>query len=166
MELLQEVLEGGLGHLECLQPLLVVPGGLDDMQPPVLASQVGPEVVKLEAQEGVDGLSSGVHGHIIGICAGVQAAGQGPGGSCVVVCVEQRPAGTGPTHTASAALDKHVIMMPDNWFLKQLLYSQPNNGHSSRVLTFALRYGRGELALTQGWSAFDCRDHDVVEFCW
>ncbi|KYO37723.1 hypothetical protein Y1Q_0022017 [Alligator mississippiensis] len=69
VELIQEVLEGGLGHPEHLQPLLIIPGGLDDVQPPVLAGQVGPEAMGLEAQEGMDGPSSGMQDHVISVPA-------------------------------------------------------------------------------------------------
>ncbi|KYO49023.1 hypothetical protein Y1Q_0013937 [Alligator mississippiensis] len=60
LELLEQVPEGGLGHAEAIQPLLIVPGVLDDMQPQVLAGTVGPEVVGLEAQEGDGGSSGGI----------------------------------------------------------------------------------------------------------
>ncbi|KYO39153.1 hypothetical protein Y1Q_0004802 [Alligator mississippiensis] len=41
-ELIEELLEDGPGHSEQLQPLLIIPGVLDNMQPPVLAGPEGP----------------------------------------------------------------------------------------------------------------------------
>ncbi|KYO30496.1 hypothetical protein Y1Q_0008158 [Alligator mississippiensis] len=42
VDLVKELLEGGPGHAKGLQPLLIIPGVLDDMQPPVLPSPAGP----------------------------------------------------------------------------------------------------------------------------
>ncbi|KYO26413.1 hypothetical protein Y1Q_0010386 [Alligator mississippiensis] len=48
-ELLQKVLEGGLGHPEHLQPLLIIPSVLDNVQLAILTGTAGPEVAGLEA---------------------------------------------------------------------------------------------------------------------
>ncbi|KYO42770.1 hypothetical protein Y1Q_0016164 [Alligator mississippiensis] len=51
LETLEEVPEHGLGQLEHVQPLLVIPGVLDDVQLPDMAGAVGPEAVGLEVKE-------------------------------------------------------------------------------------------------------------------
>ncbi|KYO41268.1 hypothetical protein Y1Q_0006776 [Alligator mississippiensis] len=85
VELRQEVQEGGLDHPECLQPLFIISGVLDYLQPPVLSGPVDLEALGLEAQEGKGGTSSGILEPIISVPAGVQSAGWGPGDSCATV---------------------------------------------------------------------------------
>ncbi|KYO42836.1 hypothetical protein Y1Q_0016078 [Alligator mississippiensis] len=70
LELLDQVLEGGSGHAEAIQPLLVVPSILDKV-----ASVVRPDTVGLEAQEYKSGPSSGIVEPLIGF----------PGGSSYVM---------------------------------------------------------------------------------
>ncbi|KYO36459.1 hypothetical protein Y1Q_0024197 [Alligator mississippiensis] len=82
VEQIKEVLESGPGHPKGLQPLFVIiPGALDDIQPPVLAGWAGSQVVELKTQELVDGTGSIIHISTIGIPpARVQVAAQGLGG--------------------------------------------------------------------------------------
>ncbi|KYO39194.1 hypothetical protein Y1Q_0004831 [Alligator mississippiensis] len=73
-ELLEDDLEADPGCAKELQPLLIIPGGLDVVQPPVLASWVGPQVMGLEAQEHVDGPSGTIQECVICVPPGVQVA--------------------------------------------------------------------------------------------
>lgn len=84
MKLLQEVLEGVSGHPKYLQSLHIIPDGLSNMQPLVLAVPAGPEVAGMEAQEALDNPGGGVQENIIRFPARVCPAGQSPGGSCMV----------------------------------------------------------------------------------
>lgn len=53
--LLYKVMECGLRYLEGVQPLVVIPGALNDVLPPVLAGRVGPEAMRIEPKELLDG---------------------------------------------------------------------------------------------------------------
>ncbi|KYO23554.1 hypothetical protein Y1Q_0010116 [Alligator mississippiensis] len=114
LELLHDVLEGGPGHLECLQQMLIILSLLDNVQPPVLAGPVSPDAAELETQEDEGSLSGGIQQPIIGIIAIIQPAGWGPDSSCAVVvalrwCAVAKQAvtshgGAGRTQTAVGQL--------------------------------------------------------------
>ncbi|KYO36796.1 hypothetical protein Y1Q_0020842 [Alligator mississippiensis] len=78
LELLKEIPEGGLGEQEYVQPPLIIPGLLDDVQPPVLAGAAGPEAVELEAQEANGSPGGGILEPLVSIPAD---------GSCSVTTV-------------------------------------------------------------------------------
>ncbi|KYO38582.1 hypothetical protein Y1Q_0023312 [Alligator mississippiensis] len=91
--MLQEIPEGGLGHAEGLEPLLIIPNGLDDMQPPVLAGPVGSEVVGLEAQNDNSSPSSGILEPVINVRARVWPGGWDGGGRCAAAALGQATVG-------------------------------------------------------------------------
>ncbi|KYO24407.1 hypothetical protein Y1Q_0002041 [Alligator mississippiensis] len=72
MKLAWKVLEGGLGHPEGLHPLLIIPGVLDNVLPPVLVGPEGPEAAGLEAQDGNGCPSGGILVPIVSIPTGDQ----------------------------------------------------------------------------------------------
>ncbi|KYO29789.1 hypothetical protein Y1Q_0023153 [Alligator mississippiensis] len=72
VELVEELLEGDPGHLEQLQPPIIILGVLEDVQPPVLAGPVGLQAAGLEPQELKGSTSGGIQEHNVIIPAGVQ----------------------------------------------------------------------------------------------
>lgn len=88
-ELLQEILEDSQDHAECLQPLLVIPGMLDSMQPPVLAGLAGPEMMGLEIQEGKEAPGSGI---LLVSLPGSSQGRWGQGGRCAAASLGQHSA--------------------------------------------------------------------------
>ncbi|KYO26667.1 hypothetical protein Y1Q_0019146 [Alligator mississippiensis] len=66
-ELLKHVPDDGPCHVEFIPPLLVIPGWLNDEQPPVLADVAGTGTAELAAQEGDGGSSGGIVKPLIGV---------------------------------------------------------------------------------------------------
>ncbi|KYO47084.1 hypothetical protein Y1Q_0013999 [Alligator mississippiensis] len=81
MELLEQIPEAGLGHVEAVQPLFIIPGLLDDVQLPVLAGLMGLEAMGLEAQEGDCSPGSGIMDLLTSFAASGSSSGSSGGGS-------------------------------------------------------------------------------------
>ncbi|KYO26564.1 hypothetical protein Y1Q_0002184 [Alligator mississippiensis] len=92
-ELLQEIPEGGLGHPEGFQPLLVILGVLDNTPSPVLADLVSPEMAELETQKGDSSPDGDILEPVIGIPARIWLGGQGLSGRGMVTALGQHVLG-------------------------------------------------------------------------